>query len=517
MIGARDGGFDATLVRELRAASEASYCTADDATGDLYVAEQGVGFWRFDADPEAEVVPQLIDAARLGHITEEAGGLAVYNAGEASYLVGSDASANQFHVYDRNNDHAYVGSFTLGASSAVDGVEAAGGLNASSFAFSPSFPQGALVATDDENDGGTNYKLISWADIAGALNLATGAAQDPRTPPQSSMAIVHPLTETAPVETDGDSADDPAIWVDRRDPSRSIIIGTQKQSGLYVYDLQGNVLQFLPDGRMNNVDVRDNFRLGYQTVSLVTASNRTTDGIAIYRVDSATRRLIDVADGIQPTGFLDPYGLCMYRSAHTNDTYVFINGDDGDIRQYRLTDGGNGHVRATPVRDIPFGSQTEGCVADDETGVLYVAEEDVGLWRISAEPDGGTTPTSITTVAANDALKDDLEGIGLYDLGGGRGYLVLSSQGNNTYAVFRREGNNEYVGSFAVLADAARGIDGISETDGLEVLSANLGGQYAGGIFVAQDGRNIAPQENQNFKLVPWSAIAEALYLETRR
>lgn len=517
MIGERDGGFDATLVRELRVASEASYCTADDATGDLYVAEQGVGFWRFDADPEAEVVPQLIDAVRLGHITEEAGGLAVYNAGAASYLVGSDASANQFHIYDRNNDHTYVGSFTLGAGATVDGVEAAGGLNASSFAFSPSFPQGALIATDDENDGGTNYKLISWADIAGALNLSAGTAQDPRTPPQSSMAIVHPLTETAPVETDGDSADDPAIWVDRNDPSRSIIIGTQKQSGLYVYDLQGRVLQFLPDGRMNNVDVRDHFSLGNQTVSLVTASNRTTDGIAIYRVDPTSRRLVDVADGVQPTGFLDPYGLCMYRSARTNDTYVFINGDTGSMRQYRLTDGGNGRVRATPVRDIPFASQTEGCVADDETGVLYVAEEDVGLWRISAEPDGGTAPTAITTVAANDALKDDLEGIGLYDLGGGRGYLVLSSQGNNTYAVFRREGDNEYVGSFAVLADAARGIDGISETDGLEVLSANLGGSYAGGIFVAQDGRNIAPQENQNFKLVPWSAIAEALGLETRR
>lgn len=517
MIGARNGGFDATLVRELRVASEASYCTADDATGDLYVAEQGVGFWRFDADPEAEVVPQLIDAVRLGHITEEAGGLAVYNAGVASYLVGSDASANQFHVYDRNADHAYVGSFTLGAGASVDGVEAAGGLNSSSFVFSASLPQGALIATDDENDGGTNYKLISWADIAGALNLNAGTAQDPRTPPQSSMAIVHPLTETTPVETDGDSADDPAIWVDRRDPSRSIIIGTQKQSGLYVYDLQGAVLQFLPDGRMNNVDVRDNFRLGGASVSLVTASNRTTDGIAIYRVDPTTRRLIDAADGVQPTGFLDPYGLCMYNSARTGDTYVFVNGDVGTMRQYRLTDAGNGRVRATQVREIPFTSQTEGCVADDETGVLYIGEEDVGLWRISAEPDGGTVPTSFATVEANDALKDDLEGIGLYDLGGGRGYLVVSSQGNNTYAVFNRQGNNEYIGSFAVLADAARGIDGISETDGLEVLSANLGGPYTGGIFIAQDGRNIAPQEYQNFKLVPWSAIAGTLGLETRQ
>ena len=128
----------------------------------------------------------------------------------------------------------------------------------------------------------------------------------------------------------------------------------------------------------------------------------------------------------------------------------------------------------------------------------------------------GTTPTSIITVEGNDAPKDDLEGIGLYDLGNGRGYLVLSSQGNNTYALFRREGANDYIGSFAVLADPARGIDGISETDGLDVVSTNLGGPFAHGLFIAQDGRNIAPQENQNFKLVPWSAIAGVLDLEQR-
>lgn len=516
MISGSANGLDAHLVRTLRVASEASYCNADDVTGDLYVAEQGVGFWRFEADPEAEVVPTLVDAARLGRVTEEAGGLAVYNAGAASYLVASDASANQFHVYDRNNDYEYRGTFAVPANGAVDSVEAAGGLNASSFAYGSNYPQGALIVTDDDNDGGTNYKLISWANIGSALNLSAGTALDPRAPLEANIAVVHPNVETTPVETDGDSADDPAIWVDHANPSRSLIIGTQKQSGLYVYDLQGRVLQFVPDGRMNNVDLRDGFSLGGQDVSIVTASNRTNDGISIYRVDSAARRIVSVADGLQPTGFVDPYGLCMYQSAQSGKTYVFVTDNDGPVRQWELQDAGNGRVRAVVVRDIPFASQTEGCVADDELGVLYVAEEDVGLWRIGAEPDAGTTLTSVITVEGNDALKDDLEGIGLYDLGGGRGYLVLSSQGNNTYAVLRREGNNEYVGSFAVLADAARGIDGISETDGLEVLSANLGGPYEHGVFIAQDGRNIAPQEYQNFKLVPWSDIATALGLEQR-
>jgi 3-phytase len=184
MISGSEAGFDATLVRQLRVASEVSYCTTDDASGALYVAEQGVGFWRFDADPEAEVVPQLIDAARLGRVTEEAGGLAVYNAGEANYLIASDASANRFHIYDRNADHAFVGAFTLGAGDAVDGVEAAGGLSASSFGYGAQYPQGMLLAMDDENDGGTNYKLVSWADVARAQPLTTSAPQHPRLAPK---------------------------------------------------------------------------------------------------------------------------------------------------------------------------------------------------------------------------------------------------------------------------------------------------------------------------------------------
>ena len=77
----------------------------------------------------------------------------------------------------------------------------------------------------------------------------------------------------------------------------------------------------------------------------------------------------------------------------------------------------------------------------------------------------------------------------------------------------RREGDNAYVGGFAMIADGVSGIDGISETDGLDVTSASLGAGLESGAFIAQDGRNVSPPENQNFKLVPWSAIAGKLGL----
>lgn len=246
------------------------------------------------------------------------------------------------------------------------------------------------------------------------------------------------------------------------------------------------------------------------------ASDRTHRTIALYRLDAEVGQLVDVADGPQPTGLLDPYGLCMYRSAASGQTYVFVNGDETVKKQWRLVDAGNGRVRAEMVRELAFDSQTEGCVADDEAGVLYVGEEDVALWKLPAEPDGGDAMTAVARVADNPAIADDLEGVGLYDLGGGRGYLVVSSQGNDSYAVYRREGAQEYLGSFAVAADPVGGIDGISETDGLDVSSANLGPGLEHGAMVAQDGRNVMPVENQNYKIVSWKAIADALGLEVR-
>jgi 3-phytase len=52
-------------------------------------------------------------------------------------------------------------------------------------------------------------------------------------------------------------------------------------------------------------------------------------------------------------------------------------------------------------------------------------------------------------------------------------------------------------------------VDGVEHTDGIDVSTASLGPAFAGGVFVAQDGRN--PGGNQNFKLVPWPEISRAL------
>ncbi|PYU87617.1 MAG: hypothetical protein DMG08_27670, partial [Acidobacteria bacterium] len=77
------------------------------------------------------------------------------------------------------------------------------------------------------------------------------------------------------------------------------------------------------------------------------------------------------------------------------------------------------------------------------------------------------------------------------------------SQGNSTYVVYRREQSNQYVKTFRIAG--GNGIDGTSDTDGIDVTTAHLGPAFPHGVFVAQDGHN--DNGNQNFKLVPWQSI----------
>ena len=310
--------------------------------------------------------------------------------------------------------------------------------------------------------------------------------------------------ETEPVHHDGDAADDPAIWVNPDDPAKSAIVGTDKLGGLLVYDVTGKELQYLKTGDMNNVDVRPtsgSIMLGGRPAVLVVAGNRTDNTIGVYALDPETRQLRDVtAAPIKPS--LEVYGSCLYRTAD-GEVYSFVNSKEGEVEQWALADDGTGKVAGRLVRSFSVSSQVEGCVADDEMGDFYLGEEQKGIWKFGAEPDAGETGTLIAEVSSSAPLVGQVEGLTLAYDADGTGYLIASSQGDSSYAVFRREGDNAYVGSFRIVA--GRGIDGTDDTDGIDVTTADLGLAFPSGVFVSQDGKNDGGA--QNFKMVPLQEI----------
>jgi len=341
--------------------------------------------------------------------------------------------------------------------------------------------------------------------LASVAALLVGALSRPAA---DGEPVVRPKAkaQTDPVPSDGDAADDPAVWIHPTNPAGSLILGTDKRGALHVYDLTGKQRQAVGDGTgPNNVDILYDFALAGRRVDLAVATvRRGRAGVKVWRIDPSARRLVDVtAGGVLPVlGRQTSYGLCTYRSAKTGKGYFFVTGRREQAEQYALRDDGAGRVAARKVRTLKIASTAEGCVADDAPGFVYIAEEAVGIWKFPAEPDARGKGRLIARVGAH-GLTADVEGLAIYAARAGKGYLIASSQGNDTFKVYTRRAPHRFV----LTIDPTGGrIDDVSDTDGIAVTNRPTSKALPAGFLVVQDGRNAGGR--QNFKVYDWRDIA---------
>ncbi|CRM73869.1 phytase [Pseudomonas sp. 8 R 14] len=462
---------DPQRVRGLPLPPSAQFCQVDDATQQLLVNEENVGWWAYPAHPEAEV--KRTPVALFDTPKREAGAMALVPGG----VVALDPKTARLHLFQHTGER-WVEQPSLGLPGLKEPEQLA--LNGRQ-----------LLVRDD--DSGTLYQArLDWQ----ATPVAAAAV----------LPEVAALRQSDPVGRQGDAADDPAIWIHPQTPANSRVLGTNKKQGLLAYDLDGKLLQELAVGRLNNVDVRPNFKLGAQTVDLAVASNRDHNSLSLFSIDRQSGELREA--GEVPTPLKEIYGICLFQPA-SGEIYAIANGKDGTFLQYRLS-APDGRVHGELVRQFKVDSQPEGCVADDQRQRLFIGEEDVGVWAVDARADQPATLTSVIKVGPQ--LHADVEGLALYQ-SDKHDYLVISSQGNDSYLVVDAEPPFAVHGGFRVGLNAAAGIDGASETDGLEVTAINLGGPWSQGMLVVQDGRKRMPEQTQNFKFVPWAEVTRALKL----
>ena len=329
---------------------------------------------------------------------------------------------------------------------------------------------------------------------------AAGCQRSASAPAQPVTTSVQATGETDPVLTaHRDAADDPAIWRNPADPDDSLIVATDKQAGLHVYGLAGKSLAFDPAGRLNNVDLLD---LGPRGI-LVVASDRNDEKNAelrLYRLDPAGPTLVRL--GSIPGGSGEAYGICLATAAD-GTVHAFSVLKEGQIEQVALSYDGKS-VSGKIVRTLSVPSQPEGCVVDSRTGQLFVGEEKAGIWQFAAAADAPTTGRLVARVDRRQ-LTADVEGLTLASEGADGGYLIASSQGDNSFALYRLP-DMAPAGRFRV----ARGRYGsVEDTDGIALALGDFGPGFPGGLFVAQDGEN--QPAAQNFKLLPWAAIKSAV------
>lgn len=332
-------------------------------------------------------------------------------------------------------------------------------------------------------------KQVWFAAAALALASACASAPDAITAPP---AVIPAALETDAMTGAGDRADDPAIWVNPLDPAGSLILGTNKEEGLYVYGLDGRERARLPVGRLNNVDLRG---------GLAVATNDQVNALSWFTVSPAGVAHL----GDTPVEAVEPYGVCAGRVGA--EMRVAVTYKDGSVEIRGVEAPAGGAPLAPVLARVKLASQVEGCVIDDAAGRMFVGEEAVGVWAVDlAAPEA--PPVLIDRVGGPGGLAADVEGVSLWTGPDGEGVLVASAQARDRFILYDRAPPHAPLG--AVTIGAAGAIDAVTHTDGLDVASAPLPG-FPRGLMVVQDDRNPRSGVDQNFKLVDWAAIEAAI------
>ncbi|HCX20822.1 MAG: 3-phytase [Flammeovirgaceae bacterium] len=320
---------------------------------------------------------------------------------------------------------------------------------------------------------------------------------------QPEYAVLQPTYVTDSVNYD---SDDPAIWINRKDPQNSLILGTDKQEldgGLYAFDLKGNMLKDrkgYPLDRPNNVDIVYDVVVNGDTTDIAVATERgkgqirvfslpelqpiDNGGIKVFEDDSLNNKVM---------------GVALYKRPSDNKVFAIVSRKEGTanvdkyLYQYELVSDSLG-LKGNLVRkfgQFSNSKEIEAVAVDAELGYVYYSDEHFGVRKYYADPEKGDEELA---QFALDGFTDDREGISIYKTGAGTGYLIVSDQGANQFQVFPREGTVENPHQHDLIATIR--VTAMS-SDGSESTSIALGPEYPKGLFVAMS-------DNKTFEIYDW-------------
>ncbi|MBL4676640.1 MAG: phytase [Mucilaginibacter sp.] len=335
------------------------------------------------------------------------------------------------------------------------------------------------------------------------LSFAVGACHAQ----QVNVNEVKPVIITEPVKYD---TDDPAIWINKADPAKSLIIGTDKDAdgALYVFDLQGKIIaDKVVRGlkRPNNVDLAYGLLLNGKPTDIAITTERITHKLRIFSlpdmkpVDNGGIEMFVGENGYE---YRDLMGISIY-TKKDGTMYAMVGRKSGPktggyIWQYLLQDDGTGNVKASMVRKFGEYSgkkEIESIAVDNELGYVYYSDEQVGVRQYYADPEKGDKQLAIFGTTG---FKADHEGISIYKTGDTTGYILVSDQGANRFQIFSREGTKADPFEHQlvkVVPVAAR------ESDGSDVVNMPLNDTFKHGLFVVMS-------TDKTFHYYRWEDIA---------
>lgn len=304
-------------------------------------------------------------------------------------------------------------------------------------------------------------------------------------------AALKPKVISEPVRYD---SDDPAIWINRTDPAKSLVLGTDKDAdgALYAFGLDGKIRHDLTVralARPNNVDVAYDVPLAGRKVDIAVVAERFAHRLRVFSLPDM--RPIDgggisVFEGERAR---DVMGVTTYTRPSDGAVFVIVSRSDrfapkqGYLHQYRIVDDGSGTLRGIKVRAFGEWSgrkEIEALSVDPVRGWVFASDETYGIRKYHADPAVEDADDELAQFGLTGFARDH-EGTAVFRRGRERPLLFVSDQQAGELRLFALEGPAEaphrhaLVGRVRITAE---------ETDGIDLVPVALPG-FPGGLVVA--------------------------------
>lgn len=338
--------------------------------------------------------------------------------------------------------------------------------------------------------------VLSACNKNGSKNVATVT---------DATTSLKPLVTTEKVF---DDSDDPAIYIDSKNPGKSFILGTdkhKKNGGIYVFGLDGKIDRTRTKTgmkRVNNIDIAYGLSTGNSSIDIAVATERDINALRVLKLPEM--EFVDQG-GIQVFAgdtARHPMGIALYTRPSDNAIFAIVGRKSGPkdnyLEQYLLTLNEDGNVSGKLVRK--FGNysgkkEIESICVDSELGYVYYSDEQFGIRKYYADPEKGNEELAL--FGQGEYLEDN-EGISIYKLNDKTGYILVSNQSANKFNIYAREGEPGNPHKHRLISSIPVST---SNSDGSDVTSVTLPG-FPGGLFVAMS-------DDQTFQLYSWKQLAE--------
>ena len=330
---------------------------------------------------------------------------------------------------------------------------------------------------------------------------------------------VFPSIETPQVPLDG-NADDPAIWLNKINPSSSLIFGTDKYRGIYTYNLEGQIIGFSKAGRVNNIDLRSIDDIdNSQFTTFIFGSNGTNNTLdlwvypdsVIHQKSQINNFSLSVKPLISVKTNMLAYGVC---AGHDKQLGLIAFVTEAKGSRVQVWQYGDNALKLIHTFNNSNAYESEGCVYDDENRTLFISEEnDRGVIRAYKVSDALSFDNPIVIDSRDGNITGDPEGLSIIKTKKNDGYLVASSQGSSSFNVYTRTYPYTFIDEFFIGSSGS--IDGASDTDGIDILNTYLNEDFPDGLMVVQDGSNEGEEKisKENFKYISLKDIMIRLNL----